>query len=305
MTSDASEPRPPLVDRGNERTAIDGLLASVRRGMSAVLVLRGCQGAGKTTLLDYAVGAASGFRVSAIGGVESEINLPYSAVHQLLIPFLPLIDDLPVPRQQPLRVAFGMQAGAPPERFLVGLGCLTLLSRAAASQPLLCTVDDAHWIDAESALVLGFVARRLYARSVALTPDDGIRAWRHVAFAEVELTIGHTGTAQQAAGDAPSRLTDSGTRGRAQAVIGGALHAQGRDADAADVLADAAMTLAAFPSASVDALLAALDAAMFAGPAETRKIAKIPRPGQDPSRRSVTCCLMATGRGSSRAMAPR
>src|SRR5262249_38206843 len=133
-----------------------------------------CQRAGKTTLVDYAARAASGFRVAAIAGVESEINLPYGAVHQLLIPFLPLIDDLPVPQQQALRVAFGMEAGPPPERFLVGLACLTLLSRAAADLPLLCTADDAHWIDAESALALGFATRRLYADRVGmiLTVDD-------------------------------------------------------------------------------------------------------------------------------------
>src|SRR5262245_44623943 len=167
-------PQRPLVDRSTERDRIDELLELVRRGLSAVLVLRGCQGAGKTTLVDYAARAASGFRVAAIAGVEPEINLPYGAVHQLLIPFLPLIDDLPVPQQQALRVAFGMEAGPPPERFLVGLACLTLLSRAAADLPLLCTADDAHWIDAESALALGFAARRLYADRVGmiLTVDD-------------------------------------------------------------------------------------------------------------------------------------
>lgn len=518
MTSDASGKL--LVDRGNERAAIDGLLASVRRGLSAVLVLRGNQGAGKTTLLDYAVGAASGFQVSAVAGVESEINLPYGGVHQMLIPFLPLIDDLPVPQRQPLRVAFGLEAGAPPERFLVGLACLTLLSRAAEGQPVLCAMDDAHWIDAESALVLGFVARRLYAdrvgmilaigdtcelpafgqlptvevgglpesaaaellrsvsgsplepavvervvadaernplalvdigshytndelaartylpgpipvgeqlqerylrrvrrlpaqvqelallvaadssgdrnrvwqaaaeagidadaaesaaaaadlieasgsrvrfrhpviraavyhgasdavrrrahhwlsrasgrqddadwqvwhraaaaaepdeplaadleaaagrarrlgaytataallqRSAALTPDDRIRARREVALAEVELMIGHAATAQRGAGDALSRLSDNGARGQAQVVIGEALFAQGRDAQAADILADAATTLTADPTASASALLAALDAAMFAGPGETRKIARIshPPPGSE------------------------
>lgn len=99
-----------LVDRSTERARIDELVDVVRRGLSAVLVLRGCQGA--STLLDYAAEAASGFRVASVAGVESEINLPYGAVHQLLIPFLPLIDDLPVPRRQALQVAFGMKAGS-------------------------------------------------------------------------------------------------------------------------------------------------------------------------------------------------
>src|SRR5215813_14331830 len=505
----------PLVDRSTERARIDELLDLVRRGLSAVLMLMGGHGAGKTTLADYAVGAASGFRVAAIAGVESEINLPYGAVHQLLIPFLPLIDELPVPQRQALQVAFGMEAGPPPERFLVGLACLTLLSRAAGDQPVLCTVDDAQWIDAESALALGFLARRVYAdgvgmilaiddtdvpqafqrlptievgglpddsagqllrsvtgtpleravvdrvvadtggnplmlveigsyftsaelaaraylpepipvgrqlqerylrrvhrlppdvqeyvllvaadvsgdrsrvrraaaaaginadaaetaaevaevietsgtslrfrhpliraavyhgasdadrrrahqrlaqasgrdgdpdgqvwhsaaaaaepderlaadledaadrarhrgalsattallrRSMALTPNHGIRARREVALARAELVTGHPDTAREVAGDALPRLTDRATQGQAQLVIGGALYAQGRDVEAANVLADAAAALAADPVASADALLCALDAAIVAGPAETYKIAKIPRP---------------------------
>jgi hypothetical protein len=157
-----------LLDRIDERTSIDGLLDRVRQGMSAVLVLRGPQGAGKTRLVDYAVGSASGLRISAISGVESEINLPYGALHQLLVPFLPLIGDLPVPQRRALGVEFGLDAGPPPDRFLVGLACLTLLSRAAADQPVLCAVDDAQWIGMESALVLGFVARRLYADRVGV-----------------------------------------------------------------------------------------------------------------------------------------
>jgi DNA-binding CsgD family transcriptional regulator len=167
-------PEGPLLDRGSERTRIDDVLERVRHGLSGTLVLRGSPGAGKTRLLDYAIGAASGFCISATGGVYSEINLPYSAVHQLLFPFLPLIDDLPAPQLRALRVAFGLEAGAPPERFLVGLACMTLLSRAAADGPVLCAVDDAQWIDAESALALGFWARRLYADrvGVVLTIDD-------------------------------------------------------------------------------------------------------------------------------------
>jgi hypothetical protein len=122
----------------------------------------------RTGFLDYGVRAASGFLISAIAAVESEINLPYSAVHQLIVPFLPLIDALPAPQRQALGVALGMEAGPPPERFLVGLACLTLLSRAAADQPVLCAIDDAQWIDEESALVLAFMARRLYADRVGM-----------------------------------------------------------------------------------------------------------------------------------------
>jgi DNA-binding CsgD family transcriptional regulator len=511
-------PERPLLDRSSERTRIDDVLERGRRGLSGVLVLRGCAGVGKTALLDYAVSAASGFRISAIAGVYSEINLPYGAVHQLLIPFLPLIDDLPVPQRQALQVAFGLEAGPPPEWFLVGLACLTLLSRRAADQPALCAVDDAHWVDAESALVLGFVARRLHAdsvgmiasvgdtgeppafqqlptieveglpddaaaellrsvtgttlapavvdrvvadternplalveigshfsagelaartylpepipvgrqlderyvrlvhqlpddvqefvllvaadasgdrsrvrqaaaeagidadaaeaaaeaaeliklsgnwvgfrrplirsavyhrasdagrrrahhwlsqvsgrqgdadgqvwhaaaaaaepdehlaadlqaaakrardrgassttaallqRSAALTPDRGVRARREVARARAELVIGLPETAQQVAASALPRLPDMRTRGDANVVIGNALFAQGRDAEAAQALADAAEALAADPAASADALMAALNAAIWAGPAETRKIAAIPPPSPE------------------------
>jgi len=497
-----------LLDRGAERAAIHDLLDAVRREFSGVLVIRGDPGVGKTALAGYAIGAASGFQVAAITGVESEINLEYGAVHQLLVPFLPLIGDLPGPQRQAIGVAFGLEAGPSPDAFLVGLACLTLLSRAAADQPVLCVVDDAHWIDAESALVLGSVARRLHAervgliltvdrcvrapafehlpaiklralpddaaaellrsvagtpldphavdrvladtrrnplalvdvgshftaeelaerahqvepipagrrlkdrylrrvrelptdaqeflllvaadvsgdlglvrraaaeagidadtaekaaesaelieisgslvrfrhplmrtavyheatdsvrrhahhwlgqaagsddegrmwhraaaaagpderladdlqaaakrardrgayasaagllrRSVTLTPDDGRRAQREVDLARAELVIGRPGTAQRVANDALPRLADGGARGRAKKINGVALFAQGRDAEAADVLAEAAAALAEDPASATDALLAALRAASSAGPAETRKIA--------------------------------
>ncbi len=501
-------PKRLLLDRDSERTRIDDLLEVVRRGFSGVLVLRGCHGAGKTTLVDYAVEEASGFRISSIVGVESEINLQYGAVHELLIPFLPLIDDLPVPQRQAIRVAFGLD------------------------RPVLCAVDDAQWIDAESALVLGFVARRLYAdrvgmiltvgdagelpawqqlptvevcglpddaaaellrsvagtplapevvdrvvadaernplalveigshftgeelaaraylpepipvgrqlqerylrqvhrlpadvqqflllaatdvsgdrsrvrhaaaaagidadaaeaaaeaaglikasgnwagfpypliraavyhgasnadrrrahhwlsqasdhagdvegqvwhraaaaaapdehlaadlqtaadrardrgassataallrRSVAWTPDDGVRARREVALAEAELVIGHADIAQEIATNALPRLNDSGTRGEAKVVIGDALFAQGRDVEAAEAFADAAAALAAYPAASADALLAALDAANWAGRAETRKIASIPPPSPPPGTAPAISDLLLAG----------
>ena len=164
----------PLLDRGSERDSIDELLELARRGWCGVLVLRGGHGVGKTTMASYAVGAASGFLVSAFTAVESEISLQYGGVHELLIPFLSLIGDLPAPQRRALRVAFGLEPGPQPDRFLVGLACLTLLARAAADEPVLCAVDDAQWMDPESALVLGFVARRLYADRVAviLTLDD-------------------------------------------------------------------------------------------------------------------------------------
>jgi hypothetical protein len=88
----------------------------VRGGFSGTLILRGGPGVGKTTLLRYAIDAARDLRVSSIAGVESEISMEFGGLHQLLLPFLPLLDDLPPPEQTALRVAFGQQAGPPPEQ---------------------------------------------------------------------------------------------------------------------------------------------------------------------------------------------
>ena len=108
----------PLLDRERERAAIDEVLDAVRGGHSGTLVLRGGPGVGKTTLLRYAMDAASDLQVSSITGVESEISMGYGGLHQLLLPFLPLLDELPLPQQSALRVAFGQVSGPPPERFL-------------------------------------------------------------------------------------------------------------------------------------------------------------------------------------------
>src|ERR1700739_3442983 len=189
----------PLLDRRVERAAVDELLEVVGGGFAGALVVCGGAGVGKTALVGYGVVAASGFQVSAIAGVESEIKLDYGAVHQLLIPFLPLAGDLPVPQRQAARVAFGMEAGPAPGSFLVGLACLTLLSRAPADQPVLCVIDDADWIDAESALVLGFVARRLYADRIGLILTVGERGGPH-AFEQLR-TVEVGGRAHGAAAD--------------------------------------------------------------------------------------------------------
>jgi len=117
-----------LLDRETERASIDQVLATVRSGFSGTLVLRGGPGVGKTTLLQYSVAAASDFTVSTVSGVESEISLDFGALHGLLTPFLSRLDELPPPQRSALRIAFGQEAGPPPERFLVGLATLTLLS---------------------------------------------------------------------------------------------------------------------------------------------------------------------------------
>jgi hypothetical protein len=142
------------------------LLSAVRRGQSGALVLRGEAGLGKTALLDYAASQGEGCTVIRAVGVESEMELPFAALHQLCLSLLEGLERLPPPQRDALRTAFGLSSSARPDRFLVGLAVLTLLSDAAEPQPLICVVDDAQWLDRCSAQVLSFVARRLQAESV-------------------------------------------------------------------------------------------------------------------------------------------
>src|SRR5229473_3240220 len=148
--------------------ALDGLLADVRAGRSRVLVVRGEPGIGKTALLGYAAETAQDFQVVHAEGVESDMELPFAALHQLCSRMLSRLDRLPGPQRDALGVTFGLRPGSAPDRFLVGLAVLGLLSEVAADQPLLCLADDAQWLDQATAQTLAFVARRLDAESVAL-----------------------------------------------------------------------------------------------------------------------------------------
>ena len=161
----ASRPRG-LFGRRDECEVLGGLLEQARDGRSAVLVVRGEAGAGKTALLDYAVQQAADLQVARAVGVESEMELAFAALHQLCGPMLDRLDRLPGPQRAALGTAFGLAAGPPPDRFLVGLAVLSLLSEVAAERPLMCLVDDAQWLDRASAQALAFAARRLRAESV-------------------------------------------------------------------------------------------------------------------------------------------
>ena len=131
--------------------------------------MRGESGIGKTALLRYlADSAAADFRLVEIAGVESEMAFAYAGLHQLCLPMLDRLDALPDPQQAALRVCFGLAEGTAPNRFFVGLATLSLLAEMATAQPLMCLVDDAQWLDDGSFEVLGFVARRLAAESVAM-----------------------------------------------------------------------------------------------------------------------------------------
>src|SRR3984957_12105196 len=157
-----------LLGRLPERAALSQLLDGARAGRSGVLVMRGEPGVGKTALLEYAVQAAAGLRVARVAGVESEMELAFAALQQRCAPMLDELGGLPDPQRAALGVAFGLDTGAAPDRFLVGLAALSLLSEAAEQQPLLCVIDDAQWLDRASAQALAFVARRLLAEPVAL-----------------------------------------------------------------------------------------------------------------------------------------
>src|SRR3954466_13208819 len=159
---------PPFLGRSGERDVLDRVLETARGGQSAVLVIRGEAGIGKTALVRYAARQASGFRVAQIAGVEAEMELPFAGLHRLCAPMLGQLDALPDPQQNALRVSFGLSSGDAPDRFLVALSALTLLAEVAAERPLLCLVDDAQWLDAATFQVLGFIARRLLAESVAM-----------------------------------------------------------------------------------------------------------------------------------------
>src|SRR5256885_11396401 len=152
-----------LLGRRSECEALDRVVATVRAGESAVLVIRGEAGVGKSALLAYLIEQASGCRIARAVGVESEMELPFAGLHQLCAPMLDRVEHLPAPQRDALATAFGLSAGDPPDRFLVGLAVLSLLSEVANEQPLLCVVDDAQWQDPASAQTLAFVARRLLA----------------------------------------------------------------------------------------------------------------------------------------------
>jgi hypothetical protein len=156
---------------------LDQLIDAVRAGKSRALVVVGEPGVGKTALLEYAAGRASGCRLVRAAGVQSEMELAFAGLQQLCAPMLDRVDRLPVPQRDALWTGFGLRAGPAPDRFLVGLAVLSLLSEAAEEQPLVCLVDDEQWLDSASAQVLGFVARAS-GGGVGRFRLRGPRSWR-------------------------------------------------------------------------------------------------------------------------------
>ena len=161
-------------------------IEAVRAGESRVLVVRGEPGVGKTVLLDHLATHAPGCQVARAAGVQSEMELAFAGLHQLCAPMLKQLARLPAPQRDALETAFGLSAGPAPDRFLVGLAVLSLLSEVAGERPLICLVDDQQWLDRASAQALVFVARRLAADPVGLVfaardPGDELAAFPDLA----------------------------------------------------------------------------------------------------------------------------
>jgi DNA-binding CsgD family transcriptional regulator len=180
-----------LVGRDDETAQLDQLVGDVRSGNSRALVLHGEAGVGKSALLDHVERVSQGCEIVRASGVQSEMELPFAALHQLCRPMLDQLDALPEPQRSALATVFGLSPGAPPDRFLVGLATLGLFAEAAASQPLLCLVDDHQWLDQATRQVLGFVARRLGAESVgfvfaARELDEDLSGLTHLLIAGLD-----------------------------------------------------------------------------------------------------------------------
>ncbi len=215
--TDRRIPDVPLFGRSTERELLGQLLARCAEELSAALVLRGDPGTGKTALLDdtAATATARGMRTARLTGVESETQLGYAALHRLLLLFPEYLKRLPGQQRDALRVAFGLAAGPSPDRFLVALAVLTLLAEEASEEPLVCIVDDAQWLDPESAVVLAFAARRLQAERVVLLFAIRTGEGQSTAFTGLpELPVGGL-AADDAAG-----LLDCLTEGRLNPAVG-------------------------------------------------------------------------------------
>ena len=179
-----------LLGRDRERAVIDSLLDDARSGASRVLVVRGEPGIGKSALLAYALERAGDARVLRGIGVEAEGELPFAALHQVLWPVLDRLDAIPPPQAAALRGAFGLTHDRIDDRFLVSLATLSLLAEVASDGPVLCVVDDAHWLDGASADALGFAARRVEADPIALlfgARDGDVREFHGPGLPELRL----------------------------------------------------------------------------------------------------------------------
>src|SRR5260221_3443952 len=152
-----------LLGRSKECEVIDRVLHAARSGRGGTILVHGEPGIGKSALLDYAAGAATGFQVLRAVGSEAEVDLAFAALQQLCAPCLASLERLPAPQRDALRVALGHTTGPAPDRLLIGLALLSLLSQLSSEHPVLCIADDAQWFDRESGQAFAFAARRLHS----------------------------------------------------------------------------------------------------------------------------------------------
>ncbi|MDG4815030.1 LuxR family transcriptional regulator [Micromonospora sp. WMMD956] len=214
-----------LLGRDDELRRVDALLAAARDGRGGGLVVSGEPGIGKTALLEATAAAAEGFRLLRLDGYEAESGIPFAGVHRLTIPLREHVMVLPQRQQQALQVATGLADGPPPDRYLVGLGVLGLLTAAVVStSPVVCVVDDAHLLDAESLDVLAFVTRRLVADRVAFVfaaRDEPPVAERLAGLPVLRLLGLATGPAVQLLTSVLREPIDPATAARVAAATGG------------------------------------------------------------------------------------
>ena len=261
-----------LVGRPAEREVLGGLLAKAAEGYSGALVLRGEAGVGKTALLGdtLAAAAADGMQTARLTGVEAETQLGYAGLHRFLLPFADDVERLPVPQRDALRSTFGLVAGPPADRFLVALAVLTLLAEVASAVPLVCVVDDVQWLDPESAVMLGFVARRLLAERVVLLFAVREPAGQVSALAGLpELAIGGLDT------DAALELLASLAPGRLSSAVGARIAAETGGNPLA--LTEVARELSPAQLAGAEALPEPLPAGGSLEHVFGRRVARLPR----------------------------
>ena len=157
-----------LLGRADEQREIDQALAGARSGASAVLALVGEPGIGKTALLGYAAEQAAGMRLLRARGIESEAQIPFGSLLELIRPTLVLLDRIPAPQAAALEAALALRPAAAQDRFAVGAATLSLLAAYAEEAPVTVLVDDAQWLDRPSAVALLFAFRRMVADSIAV-----------------------------------------------------------------------------------------------------------------------------------------
>src|SRR5215475_1264061 len=222
-----------LYGRHTECAAVERLLRAAQEGHSGVLVLLGEAGVGKSALLAYAADEARGMTVLRAAGVEAEVELPFAALHQLLRLLLDQLGHLPAAQAAALRAAFGL--AAPPgghqpgggrlgDRFLLSVGVLSLLADAAEQRPLVCLLDDAHWLDRASADALVFAGRRLGAEGVGLlfaARDAEPRGFDAPGLPELRLSGLDSTAAARLLADAVPSAPAAGVRDRLLAAAGG------------------------------------------------------------------------------------